>query len=69
VLGCDRAVQSALERGELHLNVFDGLAALNVLDALELLSNAVLRFDQGCVRGLVANEVRCRELASFGRTA
>jgi len=69
VLGCDHAVQAALEHGELHLNVFDGLAALNVLDALELLSNAVLRFDQGCMRGLAANEARCRELASFGRTS
>jgi len=69
VLGCDRAVQAALEHGELHLNVFDGFAAVNVLDALELLSNAVLRFDEGCVRGLVANEARCRELASLGRTS
>ncbi|HTF35830.1 MAG TPA: lyase family protein [Myxococcota bacterium] len=69
VLGCDRAVQAALEHGELHLNVFDGLAAVNVLDALELLSNAIVRFDEGCVRGLIANEARCRELASFGRTS
>jgi aspartate ammonia-lyase len=69
VLGCDRAVQAALEHGELHLHVFDGLAALNVLDALELLSNAVTRFDEGCLRGLVANEARCRELASFGRAS
>jgi aspartate ammonia-lyase len=69
VLGCDRAVQAALEHGELHLNVFDGLAAVNVLDALELLSNAVSRFDERCVRGLVANEARCRELAGLGRTS
>jgi aspartate ammonia-lyase len=69
VLGCDRAVQAALEHGELHLQVFDGLAALNVLDALELLSNAVMRFEEGCLRGLVANEARCRELASFGRAS
>jgi aspartate ammonia-lyase len=68
-LGCDRAVQAALAHAELHLNVFDGLAALNVLDALELLSHAVARFNEGCVRGLVANEARCRELASFGRAS
>ena len=69
VLGCDRAVQAVLEQAELYLNVFDGLAALNVLDALAWLSNAVSRFDEGCMRGLVANEARCRELAAFGRTS
>jgi aspartate ammonia-lyase len=69
VLGCDRAVQAALERAELYLNVFDSFAALHVLDALEGLANAVSRFDEGCMRGLVANEARCRELAAFGRTS
>jgi aspartate ammonia-lyase len=69
VLGCDRAVHAALEHAELHLNVFDGLAALNVLDALEWLSRAVTRFNEGCMRGLVANEPRCRELAGFGRAS
>ena len=68
-LGCDRAVQAGLEHGELYLNVFDGLAAVNVLDALELLANAILRFRERCLEGLAANEARCRELASFGRTS
>lgn len=68
VLGCDRAVQAAAERAELHLHVFDGLAAVNVLDAVGLLARAVALFDERCVRGLRANEARCHELAAFGRT-
>ncbi len=69
VLGCDRAVQAAAERAELHLHVFDGLAAVNLLDAIGLLTRAITLFDERCLRGLRANEARCRELAAFGRTA
>lgn len=68
VLGCDRAVQAAVEHGELYLNVFDGLAAVNVLDALKMLARAVDLLDQLCLRGLQANQARCRELASFGES-
>ena len=52
VLGSDRAVQGALERAELHLNVFDGLAAANLFDALEQETNAVTLLDSRCLRGL-----------------
>jgi aspartate ammonia-lyase len=64
VLGCDRAVQAAAERAELHLQVFDAVAAVNVLDALGMLAAAVERFDRLCLRGLAVNEARCRDLAS-----
>lgn len=67
VLGCDRAVQAAVEHAELHLNVFDGLAAVNVLDAMHMVAGALDRFDVHCLRGLRANEERCRELASFAK--
>jgi aspartate ammonia-lyase len=67
VLGCDRAVQAAVEHGELYLNVFDGLAAVNVLDAVDMLAGAVDRFEARCLRGLRANADRCRALAAFGK--
>ncbi len=67
VLGCDRAVQAAVEHSELYLNVFDGLVAVNVLDAIDMLSAAVPRFVARCLRGLQANEARCRELAALGK--
>jgi len=69
VLGLDRVVQGAVERAELHLNVFDGLAAANLLDALELEANAVSLLDARCLRGLRANEARCRALAASARTS
>ncbi len=67
VLGLDRVVQAAAERAELHLHVFDGLAAANLFDALELEANAVLLLVVRCLRGLRANEARCRELAANAR--
>ncbi|MDX2168112.1 MAG: lyase family protein [Deltaproteobacteria bacterium] len=64
VLGCDRAVQAAAERAELHLQVFDAVAVVNALDALSMLGVVVERFERLCLRGLAVNEARCRELAS-----
>ena len=69
VLGLDRVVQAAVERAELHLHVFDGLAAANLFDALELEANAVALLDVRCLRGLRANEARCRALAESARTS
>jgi len=63
VLGCERSVQAATAHGELYLNVFDTLAAINVLDALHLLTPALAQFEEGAIRGLEANIERCRELA------
>ncbi len=67
VLGCERATRLALERGELNLNVFEGAAAVNIFDAIEMMERSVGLFAERCVRGIVANEKRCRELASRAR--
>jgi aspartate ammonia-lyase len=67
VLGCERATRLALEGGELNLNVFEGAAAANVFDAIEMMKRAVTRFVERCVGGIAANKQRCRELASRAR--
>jgi aspartate ammonia-lyase len=64
VLGLDRTVQAAVERAELHLHVFDGLAAANLFEALELATQAVTLLDARCLRGLRANPARCAALAA-----
>lgn len=69
VFGCDRAVQAAVEHAELYLNVFDGLAAANVLDQLHMLARVVQLFESKCLRSLRANEARCRQLAGIGGEA
>ena len=65
VLGLDRVVQAAQERAELHLHVFDGLAAASLFEALELEANAVTLLDTRCLRGLRANEARSLVLAKL----
>ncbi len=63
VLGCDHAVQLACARAELQLNVFEAVAVVGALDAMAMLTRAIERFDRSCVRGLEADEERCREHA------
>ncbi len=67
VLGCERAARLALERGELNLNVFEGAAAVNVLDAIDMMNRSVAVFVERCVCGIAANRKRCRELAALAR--
>jgi aspartate ammonia-lyase len=67
VLGCERSARLALERGELNLNIFEGAAAVNVLDAIEMMKRSVAMFSGRCVSGIAANKKRCRELASRAR--
>jgi aspartate ammonia-lyase len=67
VLGCERAARLALERGELNLNVFEGAAAVNVMDAMDMLTRAVEGFTIWCLAGITANKARCRQLASLAR--
>src|SRR3984885_12844745 len=67
VLGCERATRLAFERGELNLNVFEGAAAANIFDAIEMMQRSITLLVERCVRGIAANRKRCRELASRAR--
>lgn len=67
VLGRERATRLALERGELNLNVFEGSAAVNIFDAMDMMRRSVGAFVERCLKGIVANKRRCRELVSRSR--
>lgn len=67
VVGCDRAAQSTLEHAELNLNVFEGAAVKNVLDAAEMLQRAVQLFIDKCVIGITADAERCAQHAGRAR--
>jgi aspartate ammonia-lyase len=64
ILGCDRAAQEAARSAELHLDVFDGAAAVNVLDAMTMATRALTVFESSCLRGLDVDAERCRALAA-----
>ncbi len=64
VIGCDHVVQTTLEHGELGLNVFEGAAGANILDAMVMLEKALTTFTEKCITGTEANRERCEELAN-----
>jgi aspartate ammonia-lyase len=59
-VGNDAAVALAVQAGQLELNVFMPLMAHNVLSSMEILANAMTAFTVRCVRGIEADEERCR---------
>jgi len=67
VLGRERSTRLALERGELNLNVFEGGAAANIFDAMDMMRRSVGSFVERCLKHIVANKKRCRELVSRSR--
>ncbi len=56
VMGHDTAIGIAASQGQLELNVFKPLIALNCLDSLRLLADAMRSFSRHCVAGITANE-------------
>jgi fumarate hydratase class II len=62
VIGNDAAIAIGGMSGNFELNVMVPVMAHNLLQSISLLANVSLLFAQKCVRGLRANEERCREM-------
>ena len=59
VIGNDLTIAMASQAGQLELNVMTPLITHKVLDSLDLLNNYLPSFEGRCLRGIIANEVRC----------
>jgi aspartate ammonia-lyase len=64
VLGNDGAVQTALEHGELHVNVFESVAGTNILDSMKMFTRSIALFVELCLNDMKANHERCEQLAN-----
>jgi aspartate ammonia-lyase len=62
VLGCDTAIATAAEAGQLELNVMMPVIAWNALHATSILARALDVLRAETVEGLLADEARCRAL-------
>jgi fumarate hydratase class II len=62
VMGHDAAIGFAASQGQFELNVYKPLIALDTLDSIRLLADAMHSFTQHCVVGIEANEARIKEL-------
>lgn len=66
VLGAERAVQEAHGRAELHLQVFDAVAVVNVLEPLAMLAAVLEKFEARCLRGIDVRGTRMAAVAHAG---
>jgi aspartate ammonia-lyase len=62
VYGCDAAILAASGAGQLELNVMMPVIAWNALHASTIFAHALQVFERRCVRGIRADDARCREL-------
>jgi len=63
VIGNDTVITLAAQAGQLELNVMMPVINYNLLQSIHLLTNVVRVFTERCVKGIVADEGRCGELA------
>ncbi|TXK82594.1 aspartate ammonia-lyase [Paenibacillus sp. N3.4] len=61
--GNDSVIQSAVELGEVHLNLADGLMGTLLLDNMQMLWRAAVIFESKCLFGITVNEDICKRYA------
>jgi len=62
VIGNDVTITMAAEAGQLQLNVMEPIIAFNLFESLSMTTEAVRTLTKRCIRGIEADEDRCREL-------
>lgn len=62
IFGNDQTILKAAEAGQFELNVFEPVLFFNLFQSLEILKNGILTFVDNCLKGITANEDRCKEL-------
>ena len=62
IMANDQAITLAAASGQLELNAFLPVLSHNLFQSLELLRNAATLLAQKCIKGIEADEERCRDL-------
>ncbi len=65
VIGNDLAISMAVQAGQLELNVMMPLMAFDLLFSIEIFKNALKVFSDLCVKGITADENKCRRYAEM----
>ncbi|MFC2158797.1 lyase family protein, partial [Acidobacteriota bacterium] len=63
VIGCDLVISGASQAGQLELNVMMPVIAFNICFMITILSNGLKQLDSLCIKGITADENRCRRYA------
>ena len=62
IIGNDVTITMAAEAGQLELNAFEPIIFYNLFQSIDTLAYAVDTFVDNCVKGITANEDRCKDL-------
>lgn len=62
VIGNDLTVTLAAEAGQLELNVMEPIIVQSLFESIEMLKNGMETLHHKCIKGIKANEERCRSL-------
>lgn len=62
IIGNDVTITMAAEAGQLELNAFEPIIFYCLFQSIDTLAYAVNTFVENCVKGITANEERCRQL-------
>ncbi|MEK1891087.1 MAG: class II fumarate hydratase [Phyllobacterium sp.] len=62
VFGNNTSVTIAASQGHFELNVYKPVVALNVLQSIRILADAMVSFADNCIDGIEADEVRIKDL-------
>ena len=63
VIGCDTTILWAAQAGQLELNVMMPVIAYNLLHLIEILTNALIVFNERCVSNITTNVENARKYA------
>jgi aspartate ammonia-lyase len=66
VIGNDLTVTFAAEAGQLQLNAFEPVIALNILQSMRIMTRAMTALAERCIKGITANEDHCRKVVTHG---
>jgi aspartate ammonia-lyase len=61
VIGNDTAITLAAEAGQLELNAFEPLIFHKLFESITMLANGVQTLMEHCIKGIEANEKRCKQ--------
>jgi aspartate ammonia-lyase len=61
VVGSDATVNLAVQAGQLELNAFEPVIFYKLFESLTMLTQGVRTLTEHCIKGITANEKRCRQ--------
>jgi aspartate ammonia-lyase len=63
IAGNDSVIQSALDMGEIHINLWEGMMGFLLMDNVSMFTNAMHSFHKNCIQDIFINRAQCEAYA------